>query len=366
MKINYITIWGNEKEKTWSGTSWSLYQSLSKIVDIKDKGYKLTKIERGLIKLFSFTKDSKGISFNNPFNLFSYLIPNFHVKFKNLDNNIQLQIGDISMSKVPYYVYQDLSVDSIIYMKENNFNAFDKSNYRLIQDKHLIRRNKWQQKIYADSIGVFTMSKWLAKNLVEYTGLSVEKVHHVGGGTNINPKLIKTKQKNNNKVLFVGRDFERKAGHLVVEAFRILRQQYQTNAELYIIGPKSNPLKNEFDGVFYLGDLSYDEISKYFNLCDIFCMPSYFEAYGLVFIEALSFGLPCIGRNDFEMKEFIKDGYNGMLIDDDNADCLAWKMHELLNNTEIKTNVLKDRDFYLTEYSWDTVAKRIKKVMEDV
>ena len=36
-------------------------------------------------------------------------------------------------------------------------------------------------------------------------------------------------------------------------------------------------------------------------------MPSYFEAYGLVFIEALTYGLPCIGRNAFEMPNFIQD-----------------------------------------------------------
>ena len=43
-------------------------------------------------------------------------------------------------------------------------------------------------------------------------------------------------------------------------------------------------------------------------------MPSYFEAYGLVFAEALTYGLPCIGRDKFAMSEFIEDGCTGRLI----------------------------------------------------
>ena len=49
-------------------------------------------------------------------------------------------------------------------------------------------------------------------------------------------------------------------------------------------------------------------------MCDVFCMPSYFEAYGLVFVEALTFGLPCIGRNCYEMPYFIEDGKTGLLL----------------------------------------------------
>ena len=48
-------------------------------------------------------------------------------------------------------------------------------------------------------------------------------------------------------------------------------------------------------------------------MCDVFCMPSYFEAYGLVFVEALTFGLPCIGRNCYEMPYFIEEGKTGLL-----------------------------------------------------
>ena len=60
--------------------------------------------------------------------------------------------------------------------------------------------------------------------------------------------------------------------------------------------------------------MSYEESAKYFNLCDFFVMPSRFEAYGLVFPEALIFGLPCIGKNICAVPEFIQDGENGKVL----------------------------------------------------
>ena len=111
-----------------------------------------------------------------------------------------------------------------------------------------------------------------------------------------------------------------------------------------------NPLDEEIENVHFLGDISKNSLSHYYNICDVFCMPSYFEAYGLVFIEALAFGLPCIGRNDFAMSEFITDGYNGYLVNNDDADILAIKMMDLLRNEEIKKNVEADHNYLNYSY----------------
>ena len=76
-------------------------------------------------------------------------------------------------------------------------------------------------------------------------------------------------------------------------------------------------------------------------------MPSYFEAYGLVFIEALTFGLPCIGRNVYEMPYFIENGETGYLLDKDDVDELANLMDQLLCDERIKQNVKNKRDWYI-------------------
>lgn len=163
------------------------------------------------------------------------------------------------------------------------------------------------------------MGKWLVNNLVEYFKILKEKVYWVGGGINLNIKKVKFFFKLKNKILFVGRDFFRKGGDLVYKVFKVLKR-YLFNVELYVVGFKEWLLKDKDDNLKFLGEINLDELSDYFNLCDIFCMFLRFEVYGLVFIEVLVYGLFCIGRNNFEMKEFIKEGYNGYLIENDDIE----------------------------------------------
>ena len=94
-------------------------------------------------------------------------------------------------------------------------------------------------------------------------------------------------------------------------------------------------------------------------------MPSKHDAYGLVFVEALCFGLPCIGKNICAMPEFIQPGKNGYLIDRDDADELAGVMEKLLlNGREIAAAVQRDKEYYLETYAWDSVADRIMTVLK--
>lgn len=127
--------------------------------------------------------------------------------------------------------------------------------------------------------------------------------------------------------------------------------------ELFIAGPERLNFVDE--GIHLLGNLPYRNLTEYLNLCDVFCMPSKFEAYGLVFPEALTFGLPCIGRDAYEMPYFIEEGETGYLLKNENAEELADLMDRALSNEQMVKNVRERRDFYLQEYSWDTVAKRI-------
>lgn len=368
MKVLYTCAWDKDKEKTWSGTTYSLYKALRTKIILKDVDVRLSKSEKLLMKLSRLSslrlKNGKiKISY-----YFSSLRPKIYQKkldklIKDDNEAIVLQIGEYGVCKNKAYVYQDLSLDSLFYFKKNKNQLFQYSGFENYSDKDLNRRRNEQLKFYENLEGIFTMGKWLSKNLVEYTKIPKEKVHWVGGGINISLNKIKNKNKTNSKVLFVGRDFFRKGGDITYNSFKILKERYMPNAELYIAGPKEWPLKEKIDGVIFLGDISTDKLSNYFNQCDIFCMPSRFEAYGLVFIEALVYGLPCIGRNEFEMKEFIKDGYNGYLINNDDVEILAKKMYDLLNNKEIRKNVIKNRENYIKQYSWDTVADRIINVI---
>ena len=246
-------------------------------------------------------------------------------------------------------------------MRRNLPQIYEMSGF-LTTNSNITDKREGEQTSYMNSCkGVFTMGHWLRDWLISQ-GLSADKVHVVGGGTNVDVNLIKPLQRTCNKILFIGKDFKRKGGFITYDAFKILRDQGK-NTELYVIGPAKNPIDNPIEGYHFIGQIPFEEEAKYYNMCDVFCMPSYFEAYGLVFVEALTFGLPCIGRNCYEMPYFIEDGKTGLLLQHDDPRELATLLTRILNDESFSRTVAANREKYLKDYSWDSVAARFFKVI---
>lgn len=356
--LYYVVNWGKDRQRAWSGTNYGLYVALSNFFQIKE--IELQDFKTNLVvKILNKILRQNDLGVKN-------IISNRDRILKSLHNekSIFFQFSEIIPDNEYFstYIYQDLSVSYVKYLAEGNNEIFKYSGFYNNSRTTINNRYHIQNKYYKNCKGIFTMGKWLEKDLIDRCGFPENKVHHVGGGINLDYKLINPKTKTNNKILFVGRDFKRKGGYLVYDAFKILKNKIP-NAELHIAGPAQNPIKDPIKGYFYYGDSDHNKLSELFNKCDIFCMPSYFEAYGLAFVEALVYGLPCIGRNSYEMPYFIKDNENGLLLKDDNPNELAHLMERLLLDNEIKRNVVFKRDYYIKEYSWDSVAQRIYNII---
>ena len=146
----------------------------------------------------------------------------------------------------------------------------------------------------------------------------------------------------------------------------LLKVEYENNAIAFCACklPAHNSTAKITDNIIFLGRLTHDELVQYYNLCDYYVMPSIFEAYGLVFVEALCFGLPCIGNNICAMPEFIQDGQNGLLIYQNDVNELATAMEKMLiDGPAMARYVQENRDYYIDKYSWDSVADRIMQVL---
>ena len=160
--------------------------------------------------------------------------------------------------------------------------------------------------------------------------------------------------------IFFGR-----GGNLVVKAFKLLRKNYSSNVKLVVAGPKSWPLREKMpEGIIFLGDSSWKTLKKYYLMADVFCMPSYFEGFEIVFAESLSHGVPCIGRNIQAMPEIITPGVNGYLLKIENEEELTMLLVKVLEDDEMKNRVEKMSTSYKDYYSWDRVAADMMKVLK--
>lgn len=350
-KMVFLSSWQN-LASAWSGTPFGLYSALRQKTDTEllECYERHGKIERAM-NVLSMGLLSLG-------------------KYKKAIHNSHLPAGVPLLCFGEYdsrhigstYCYQDLSVDYLLRLRKAHHPAARYGLRRAVPSWVVRIKQAQANRFYRRCAGVFTMSEWLRNDLIQHTGLPEAKVHHVGGGCNIDVSKIDCSRKRGRRFLFVGRDWDRKNGELVVSAFKKLTSSHpEWDAELYIAGPVTQPKSTVGqERISYLGRLTHEELVDCYNNCDYFVMPSKFEAYGLVFAESLCFGLPCIGKNICAMPEFIQHGTNGLLIENDDSDELADAMEKMLTHgPEMARFVQEHRAFYIREYSWDSVANRI-------
>ena len=83
--------------------------------------------------------------------------------------------------------------------------------------------------------------------------------------------------------------------------------------------------------VILTGYISDDRLPDYYNLCDLFIMPSKQEGFGIVFLEALACGKPVIAGNKDGSREALLEGKLGILVDPDDINVICKAIIDVLN-----------------------------------
>jgi glycosyltransferase involved in cell wall biosynthesis len=160
--------------------------------------------------------------------------------------------------------------------------------------------------------------------------------------------LLPSHQPNNSNtttILFVGRFEYRKGIDLLLNAIPIVLKQY-TNIIFKLIGSdnelfyeKSFQVQHQTDiieKVIFYGSLNQTETRAAYATCDIFVAPSRYESFGLIYIEAMSYGKPVIGFRVGGVTDVIEDGYNGLFADTGDVVSLANKLMVLIANVHAR------------------------------
>ncbi len=149
------------------------------------------------------------------------------------------------------------------------------------------------------------------KSILEKTEVVYPAVHL--------PTIEKIKRKDNNiNFIFVGFAFNRKGGRETLIGFDKLSKKYN-NVKLKMISRVPEVYKKKYSknkNITFLEDIPREEIyKKHYPNADVFVMLSLKENFGIVFLEAMSYGLPVLGTRQFAIPEIIEEGKNGFLLD---------------------------------------------------
>ncbi|MBP6510051.1 MAG: glycosyltransferase family 4 protein, partial [Candidatus Kapabacteria bacterium] len=279
-----------------------------------------------------------------------------------------LSIGEHGSTVHPLYIYQDHCYGHGLEMyHETGEMPHGWSGVALSDLQH---RAEMQARTYASCAGVFTMSQWNADFLVRSGLVPASNVHAIHAGINV-PVVLPTEEHLHQKrardertILFVGREFHRKGGDLVLAAFERAKQISARPLRLIVAGPKKWPVTGAIpERVEFVGDEPFLALREHMRTADVMVMPSRFEAFGIVFIESLAAGTPVIGRRSFAMPEMITHGHNGMMIDTDDVEALAQMIVDVVESETIARTCHNEARSVSEYYSWDRVASDIMSII---
>ena len=182
-------------------------------------------------------------------------------------------------------------------------------------------------------------------------------------------------------ILFVGRIEPLKGVDTLLEAMSCLQMKESRPVHLAIIGgdPSASPeemnvemarLKNLCEvlgldqSVVFLGVRDQDKLSYYYSAAEVVVMPSHYESFGMVALEAMACGTPVIASEVGGLAYLVRDGETGFTIPAEEPETLCEKLSWLLNDDELHAKMSAQAAAYAQDYAWEKIAKQIVDVYE--
>jgi len=136
---------------------------------------------------------------------------------------------------------------------------------------------------------------------------------------------------------------------------------------LTMAGSQSWPLSGGVpDGISFLGQVPHIRIGELMDAADLLVMPSLLEGFGIVFAEALSRGLPCIGRDACAMPEIIDPVSGGRLVTSTSPDDLAALIRDALHDDVLYAECARAADGRREHYTWHRAGREVVSAVGDV
>lgn len=187
-------------------------------------------------------------------------------------------------------------------------------------------------------------------------------------------------------LLFVGRIEPVKGLMSVIDALQILKGNHPSlfeKARLLVIGggKKDEELSTNKevirikgaieqhglkDKVFFLGSVEQTQLQKYYSIADVLVVPSLYESFGLVTVEALACGTPVIVSQIGKMKSIVKEGKNGFSFRPSDPISLWQAIENLHAHRDQLWCRSSIRDDVIQRFSWDSTAEKTYQIFEDL
>ncbi len=248
------------------------------------------------------------------------------------------------------------------------------------------RVDHWASGIVLRSASTIIVNSRATKKLVEDNGYPSGKIHIIHPGTDTDnfksykpaPNLIDKFGLKDKKILMTASRLVAKKNHRnVLQALLPVIQKIPDLVYLILgKGEEEGKLKELTKDiglekyVKFVGYIEPNKMPLYYNICDIFVMPSKtvdidYESFGIVYTEANACGKPVIASRTGGIEDAVIDGFNGILVDPFNIREISESIVFLLTNQEYARKLGENgRQRAEKELNWGMMGEKIEKILE--
>jgi len=187
-------------------------------------------------------------------------------------------------------------------------------------------------------------------------------------------------------ILFVGRVEPLKGLIILLEAIVRLKQQKSLENNkfcLVVIGgdpdEDSDKMSAEMariqalceqyglqDLVAFLGKRAQDTLPYYYSAAEMVVVPSHYESFGMVALEAMACGTPVVASQIGGLAYLVQDGITGFTVPVDDPEALADRMSTLLSDSVLRERMGKQAVAYASGYAWDRIAEKLIAIYREL
>ena len=230
-----------------------------------------------------------------------------------------------------------------------------------------------------ESDKIFALTKFEKMEIHKY-GVPLSKIEVIPNGIDLNmyehlpdKKYFKEKYGiRGHMILFVGQPRGRKGPEYIIKSMPKILKKYPDSI-LIFIGYKSNTQLEEMvkemklqKNIRFLGFLSEKDKIAAYRSADVFCLPTNYEGFGIVYIEAMACGTPIVTTKTPGINEIVVPNRNGLLVPPRNPDKLADAIIKLFDSDNLRDRMSKNNIRDVKKYDWPKVAKKVEKIYEEL
>ena len=210
------------------------------------------------------------------------------------------------------------------------------------------------------------------KSQLENWGIDSNKISVIPNGVDLD-RFPLNKFDKEKIILFVGSLTKNKNVNVLIQSFAKIHLIYN-DYKLIIIGDGDElsklkdlafSLKVE-NSIEFVGSLSPEDISKNMLIASIFVLPAINEGFGVVLVEALAAGLPCIGSNSGGITDIITENV-GYLFTPNDFDQLTDILIHLIDDKDCYQLLSKNARLHVEEnFQWKNIVKKFREEFENI